>query len=95
MKILEDNARREKPIKVSLKVRCPYCNSLLLVEKGDYRKRYDWGYTSDGKSQKSYHYVVDCPCCEEEFILEGYEDIRTRKKKFQNTIKKEYVYRHF
>ena len=79
MKILENNARRGKLLKGSLKVRCPYCNSLLLVEKGDYRKRYDWGYTSDGKPQKSYHYVVDCPCCEEEFILEGCEDIKTRK----------------
>ena len=79
MKILEDNARREKPIKVSLKVRCPYCDSLLLIEEGDCEKRYDWEHNNDGERKKYSYYVIKCPCCEEEFILEGYEDIRTRK----------------
>ena len=38
MKILEDNARRGKPFKGSLKVRCPDCDSLLLIEEGDCEK---------------------------------------------------------
>lgn len=79
MKILEDKAILEKPIKTPLKVRCPYCNSLLLIEEGDYRKRQDWTYTSDGKHTKCYWYVADCPCCKEEFNLKDYENIRTTK----------------
>ena len=75
MKIIEDNARRGKSIKVPLKYRCPYCNSLLLIENGDYRKRYDWAYTMNGGRKRCYYYVVDCPCCEEEFILRDYENI--------------------
>lgn len=75
MKIIEDNARRGKPLKGSLKVRCPYCDSLLLIEDGDYRKRYDWAYTMNGGRKRCYYYVVDCPCCEEEFILRDYENI--------------------
>ena len=55
--------------------RCPYCNSLLLIEDGDYRKRYDWAYTMNGGRKRCYYYVVDCPCCEEEFILRDYENI--------------------
>ena len=75
MKILEDNARREKPLKGSLKVRCPYCDSLLLIEEGDCEKRYDWEYTMNGGHKRCYYYVVDCPCCEEEFILRDYKNI--------------------
>lgn len=71
MKILEDKAMQGKSIKVPLEYRCPHCNSLLLIEEGDYRKRYNWAYTSDGKRERSYCYVVDCPCCEEEFKIEN------------------------
>ena len=49
MKILEDNAIRGKPFKGSLKVRCPYCDSLLLIEEGDCEKRYNWGYNNNGE----------------------------------------------
>ena len=48
MKILEDKVMQEKSIKVPLKYRCPHCKSLLLIEEGDYRKEYNWVYTSDG-----------------------------------------------
>lgn len=74
MKILENNAGN-KPPKIPLKVRCPYCDSLLIIEKEDYRKRYDWTYTSDGKRKRCYYYVVDCPCCEEEIKISNYENI--------------------
>ena len=36
MKILEDKAIRGKSIKLPLKYRCPHCDSLLLIEEGDY-----------------------------------------------------------
>ena len=49
MKILEDNARRGKPLKGSLKVRCPYCDSLLLIEEEDCEKRYNWEHNNDGE----------------------------------------------
>lgn len=75
MKILEDKAMLSKPVEIPLKIRCPHCNSLLLIEEGDYRKRYDWTYTSDGKHKQCYYYVVDCPCCEEEFKIKNYENI--------------------
>lgn len=69
MKILEDKAMLSKSVETPLKIRCPHCDSLLLIEEGDYRKRYGWAYTSNGKHGKYYYYVVDCPCCEEEFKL--------------------------
>ena len=75
MKIIEDNARRGKPLKGSLKVRCPYCNSLLLIENGDYRKRYDWEYYNEGERKKYSYYVIKCPCCKEESNLNSYENI--------------------
>ena len=79
MKILEDNARRGKSFKGSLKVRCPYCDSLLLIEEGDYEKRYNWEYNNDGERKKYSYYVIKCPCCEEESNLDTYENIRTTK----------------
>ena len=79
MKILEDNARREKPLKGSLKVRCPYCDSLLLIEEGDCEKRYNWEHNNDGERKKYSYYVIKCPCCEEESNLNSYENIRTTK----------------
>ena len=78
MKILEDNARRGKPLKGPLKVRCPYCDSLLLIEEGDCEKRYNWGY-NNGERKKYSYYVIKCPCCEEESNLDTYENIRTTK----------------
>lgn len=76
MKILEDKAMLSKSVEIPSKVRCPHCDSFLLIEKEeDYRKRYNWTYTSYGKPKKCYYYVVDCPCCEEEFILKDYENI--------------------
>lgn len=76
MKILEDKAMLSKSVETPLKIKCPHCNSLLLIEKEeDYRKRYNWTHTSYGKPKKCYYYVVDCPCCEEEFILKDYENI--------------------
>ena len=39
MKILKDNARRGNLFKGSLKVKCPYCDSLLLIEEGDCKKK--------------------------------------------------------
>lgn len=75
MKILENNAPQVTPIKIPLKVTCPHCNSLLLIEEGDYRKRYDWLYTINGGRKRCYCYVADCPCCEEEFKLNEYENI--------------------
>ena len=80
MKILEDNAKREKPFKGSLKIRCPYCNSLLLIEEEDCEKRYNWGYNNNGERIKYYYYVIKCPCCEEESNLNNYENIRTTNK---------------
>lgn len=79
MKILEDNARRGKPLKGPLKVRCPYCDSLLLIEEGDCEKRYNWGYNNNGERKKYSYYVIKCPCCEEESNLGTYENIRTTK----------------
>lgn len=79
MKIIEDNARREKPLKISLKVRCPYCDSLLLIEEGDCEKRYDWEHNNDGERKKYSYYVIKCPCCEEESNLNSYENIRITK----------------
>ena len=79
MKIIEDNARRGKSIKVPLKYRCPYCNSLLLIEEGDCEKRYDWEYNNDGERKKYSYYVIKCPCCEEESNLNSYENITTTK----------------
>lgn len=71
MKILEDNARRVKPLKGSLKIRCPYCDlSLLLIEEGDCEKRYNWEYNNYGERKKYSYYVIKCPCCEEESNLE-------------------------
>ena len=29
----------------------------------------------NGGRKRCYYYVVDCPCCEEEFILKDYENI--------------------
>jgi hypothetical protein len=75
MKVLEDNARRGQPIELPLQVRCPHCNSLLLIEDGDYRKRYSWAYTMYGGRERCYCYVVDCPCCKEEFKLGDHENI--------------------
>ena len=75
MKILENKAILPKPVETPLKVRCPHCNSLLLIEDGDYRKRYGWAYTMDRGRKRYYCYVVDCPCCEEEFKLGEYENI--------------------
>ena len=79
MKIFEDNARREKPLKVPLRVRCPFCDSLLLIEEEDCEKRYDWEYNNAGERKKYSYYVVKCPCCEEESNLNSYENIRTTK----------------
>ena len=79
MKILEDNAKRGKLLKGSLKVRCPYCDSLLLIEEGDCEKRYNWGYNNNGERIKYYYYVIECPCCEEEINLNNYENIITTK----------------
>lgn len=78
MKILENNAIKAAP-QIPLKVRCPHCNSLLLIERGDCRKKCDWTYTSDGKPKKYGWYVVDCPCCNEEFNVKDYENIRTAR----------------
>lgn len=75
MRILKDNARRGNPVKESLIVRCPYCNSFLSVEEGDCEKRYGWEHTCVGKSRKYYYYVIICPCCKEEFRLKDNEDI--------------------
>lgn len=75
MKVLEDNAKREQSIELPLQVRCPHCKSLLLIEDGDYRKRYGWVYTNDGGRERYFHYVVDCPCCYEKFELGDYENI--------------------
>lgn len=75
MKILENKAILSKSVETPLKVRCPHCDSLLLIEEGDYRKRYDWVYTSDRKRQRCYCYVADCPCCKKEFRLKDYENI--------------------
>lgn len=75
MKILENKTIREKSIKVPLKYRCPHCNSLLLIEEGDYRKRYDWVYFSDKERKRCYCYVANCPCCRKEFKLTEYENI--------------------
>lgn len=75
MKILENKAMLSKSVETPLKIRCPHCNSLLLIEEGDYRKRYNWTYTICGKPKKCYYYVVNCPCCEEEFKIENYENI--------------------
>lgn len=75
MEILEDNARRGKPVEEPLKVRCPYCDSLLLVEGKDCEKRYEWEHTCVGKSRKYYYYVTTCPCCKEEFRLKNNENI--------------------
>lgn len=69
MKILEDNAIRGNLFKRSLKVRCPYCDSLLLIEEGDCKKKYNWGYNNNGERKKYYYYIIDCPCCKEEFKL--------------------------
>ena len=72
MKILENKARRGHSMKLPLKCRCPHCDSLLLIEEeGDYGKEYNWVYTSDGKRERSYCYVVDCPCCKEAFKIEN------------------------
>ena len=46
MKILEDKTVQGSPIKVPLEYRCPHCDSLLLIEEGDYRKDFDWVYSS-------------------------------------------------
>ena len=62
-----------------LKVRCPYCDSLLLIEEGDCEKRYNWGYNNDGERKKYSYYVIKCPCCEEESNLGTYENIRNTK----------------
>lgn len=67
MKILEDKTVQGSPIKVPLEYRCPHCDSLLLIEEGDYRKDFDWVYPSYGKPKKCYCYVANCPCCGEEF----------------------------
>lgn len=67
MKILEDKAKQEYCIKLPLKCRCPHCDSLLLLEEGDCKKRYDW--VDDEEHKKYYHYVVKCLCCEKEFSL--------------------------
>lgn len=76
MKILEDKARRGHSMKLPLKCRCPHCDSLLLIEeKGDYGKEYNWVYTSDGGRKRCYHYIIYCPCCKEKFRLEDYENI--------------------
>ena len=69
MKILEDKTVQGSPIKVPLEYRCPHCDSLLLIEEGDYRKDFDWVYSSYGKPKKCYCYVANCPCCGEEFKL--------------------------
>lgn len=53
MKILEDKAMLSKSVETPLKIRCPHCDSLLLIEKEeDYRKRYNWTHTSYGKPKK-------------------------------------------
>lgn len=75
MKILEDKARRGYFMKLPLKCRCPHCDSLLLIEEGDYGKEYNWVYTSDGGRKRCYHYIIYCPCCKEKFRLEDYENI--------------------
>ena len=75
MKILEDKTVQGSPIKVPLEYRCPHCDSLLLIEEGDYRKDFDWVYSSYGKPKKCYCYVANCPCCGEEFKLTEYEYI--------------------
>ena len=68
MKILENNALQTGKLKLPLKVKCPYCDSLLLIEEeSDYRQKYNWVHTSYGKSKKCSCYVTDCPCCNEEF----------------------------
>lgn len=69
MQVLKNNAEQSTPIEIPLKVICPHCKSVLLIEEGDYRKSYEWAYTSYGTRKKCYCYVVDCPCCEEEFKL--------------------------
>lgn len=74
MKIVKDNAT-QKIIKTPKSVRCPRCNSILLVEEGDYKKRYDWGYDNNGEYKKYSYYVIKCPCCEEETNLYDYENI--------------------
>ena len=74
MKVLEDKAGKAFP-KTPLKITCPHCKSVLLIEAGDYRKKYVWVYTMDRGRQRCYCYVVDCPCCEEEFKLGEYENI--------------------
>lgn len=75
MKILEDKAMLSKPIETPLKVRCPHCNSLLLVEEGDFKIRYNLTYTNDGRRKKCHCYVAECPCCKKEFNLKDYENI--------------------
>lgn len=75
MKILEDKPMLSKPVETPLKVRCPRCDSLLLIEEGDYRKRYSWVYTMDDRRRRCYCYVAVCPCCKTEFKLMEYENI--------------------
>lgn len=78
MKILEDNARRGKSIKVPLEYRCSYCNSLLLIEDGDCEKDIIGNIIMMENAKYSY-YVIKCPCCEEESNLNNYENIRITK----------------
>ena len=68
MKILENNAIQTGQLKIPLQVKCPFCDSLLLIEEEkDYRQKYDWVYTGSGKCKKCYCYITDCPCCGTEF----------------------------
>lgn len=66
MQILKNNAIKVPSIKTPLKVTCPYCASILVVEEGDVKKEFSWVY--HGK-QKVVHFTVTCPCCEETINL--------------------------
>lgn len=68
MKILENNAENIT-FKTPLKVTCPHCTSKLIIEEGDYRKRFSWAYDRYGKHKHVSNYMVICPCCEETFDL--------------------------
>ncbi len=66
MKILKNSTIKEEV--TSKEIKCPYCKSLLLIEKEDYHSGYIWFSNEVGQLERGYfNDIITCPCCNKEF----------------------------
>lgn len=66
MEIIKDNT---KPILYTFKViKCPYCKSLLRIDRNDYYCGYGWFINEVGQEEQGYfNNLITCPCCNKKF----------------------------